>query len=396
MPFNGTVLQVIPALDAGGAERTAVEIAGAVVKSGGKAIVVSAGGRLEAEINEAGGVVIQLPVGSKNFLTIYRNTGRLARLIHEHAVDIVHVRSRAPAWSALWAARSTGTKLVSTYHGAYGAMSAMKRFYNSGMLRADLVIANSNFTATEIRKIYDTTPNDLVVIPRGADLERFDPAVVEEVRVKRLVGLWGLPAENGELKLLAPGRLTSWKGQEDVVEALGILAGNSPLAAKSGKTGAGKHSKFRLVFCGDAQGRDAFEQALREKLYERGVHSMVHVVGHCADMPAAYSWADAVLAPSRRPEAFGRIAVEAGAMAKPVVATDHGGARETIIDDKTGILVPPCDPVALADAIEGLQANFGVRKQLGLAARLHVAENYSIKAMCNATLLAYQSLTHNQ
>ena len=396
MPFNGTVLQVIPELDAGGAERTTVEIARALVESGGRAIVASAGGRLEAEIKTAGGEVVHLPVDSKNPLTIHQNAGRLASLIKEQSVDVVHVRSRAPAWSALRAARSKGAKFVSTYHGAYGTSSALKRFYNSAMLRADLVIANSNFTAAEIRKAYDIVPKSLVVIPRGADLERFNPGSVAADRVQALTTSWRLPEEKGAFKLLAPGRLTSWKGQEDAVEALAILAGNSPLARNSGKTGAGQSGKFQLVFCGDAQGRDAFEQALREKIDERGVRSMIHLVGHYADMPAAYSWADAVLAPSRRPEAFGRVAVEAGAMGKPVIATDHGGARETIIDDETGVLVPPSDPVALADAIEGLAANPDAGKQLGLAARAHVAENYSVEAMCGATLLAYQSLTRNQ
>ena len=392
MPFNGSVLQVIPALDAGGAERTTVEIARALVAAGGKALVASAGGRLEGEIEACGGRVFRMPVESKNPITIWRNGRRLADLIRAENVDLVHVRSRAPAWSTLWAAKATGIKSVSTYHGHYGTASSAKRLYNSGLLRTDLVIANSEFTAKTIRESYELALLSLKIVPRGADLDHFNPVLVTADRVTALTKAWRIDSVPDTVKLLAPGRLTAWKGQEDLVAALGILSGNSSPRSDSGKTGAGQYAKFQLVFCGDAQGRDAFEQTLRDKIRVCGVDSMTHIVGHCADMPAAYHWADAVIAPSRRPEAFGRVVVEAGAMSKPVIASNHGGGKETIIDQQTGVLIPPHNPDALAKAIMGLADDPAACDHMGLAARAHVTENYSIDAMCSSTLRAYQSL----
>jgi len=394
MPFNGTVLQVIPTLDTGGAERTTLEIGRAIVDAGGRSLVASAGGRREGEL-EAGGIgFIRLPVHSKNPWTIWRNAAHLANIVKAHDVDIIHVRSRAPAWSALWAARRTRTALVSTYHGAYKNASAAKRFYNSGVTRADLVIANSDFTALSIRAQYSFHGRRLVTIPRGADLTYFNPETITPDRIDRLCFGWALDEGAQEtFRLLAPARLTPWKGQEDIIEALSILAGNSSSLSLSGKNGAGHARKYTVVFCGDQQGKTDFKSALQQKMNERGVRFDMKLVGHCADMPAAYAWCDAVLAPSRRPEAFGRVAVEAGAMEKPVIATGHGGALETIIDGVTGILVAQEDPEALAEAIQDVaDLSVQARQNMGAAARQNIVENFSIEAMCKATLVAYDEL----
>ena len=205
MPFTGTVLQVIPALDAGGAERTTVEISRAIVDAGGKSFVVSAGGRLEKEIEDQGGGVFRMPAASKNPLQIWRNGDTLRSIIRQHKVDILHVRSRAPAWSALRAARAEGIRLVSTWHGAYNAGFAIKRLYNSGLGRADLVIANSAFTAESILKHYAFNPKKLVTIPRGADLTAFDPSRVSPSRVEALMTEWGL-SKNQRRSSAAPSR----------------------------------------------------------------------------------------------------------------------------------------------------------------------------------------------
>ncbi len=391
MTFRATVLQVIPALDAGGAERTTVEIARAVVDAGGRALVAARGGRLAAEIEAAGGEVFPMPVHSKSPLTILANRDRLKELIERESVDIIHVRSRAPAWSALWAAKATGRKLVSTYHGAYEARSPLKRLYNSAMVRADLVIANSAYTAASIRAQYDIDEAKLRVIPRGADLDAFDPAKVTGERAQALARGWSLPPANGALKLLLPGRLTPWKGQLAAIEAAALFAAREREKAPPG--GASQPPVLQLVLAGDAQERDGYVAELRREIGTRGVRDMIHLVGHCADMPAAYAWADAVLSPSTRPEAFGRVAVEAAAMARPVIASDHGGSRETVINGETGVLTPPGDVGALADAIARI-ARMGAagRAVIGAKAQARVKEIYSSRAMCEATLDAYKML----
>lgn len=384
MAFSKTVLQVIPALDAGGAERTTVEIASAIVRAGGRALVASRGGRLEAEIIEAGGKVFHMPVHSKNPLTILANRGRLLRLIRDERADIVHVRSRAPAWSALWAARAANIPLVATYHGAYEAQGALKRLYNSAMVRADLVIANSAFTAASIRAQYEIGDDRLVVIPRGADLGRFDPAGVAEGRIDALMRAWGVSRDEGALRLLLPARLTAWKGHDLAIEAVSRLALGDPGLR------TGQRRKLQLIFAGDAQGRDDFAASLRRDVETRGVRDLIQIVGHCSDMPAAYAWSDAVLAPSTRPEAFGRVAVEAGAMARPVIAADHGGARETVAEGETGFLTPPGDAAALAKAIEAVAAmTANERRAMGVRARERIGRLFSIEAMQRSTLDAY-------
>lgn len=387
MRFDKTVLQVIPELETGGAERTTVEIAAAIIAAGGRALVATRGGRMAAEVIAAGGEIVSMPVHSKNPAVMWANRGRLISLIRREAVDIIHVRSRAPAWSALWAAGAVGRPLVATYHGAYRAVNPLKRLYNSAMVRADLVIANSAFTAAAIRAGYDLGGRPLKVIPRGADLARFDPAAVPPARIEDLTRLWGFSEGRRGFRLLLPARLTPWKGQAEAIAAV------ARLAARVSSAASGQAPDLQLVLAGAAQGRDEYAAALQRQIETRGVRDMVHLVGDCADMPAAIAWADVVLCPSTRPEAFGRVAVEAGAMARPVIASDHGGARETVVDDVTGVLAPPGDVAALADAIARLQAmSQDERDAMGARARTRVQQRFSSEAMQRATLEAYAEL----
>jgi glycosyltransferase involved in cell wall biosynthesis len=381
--FEKTVLQIIPRLDAGGAERTTLEIAEAVVRAGGRALVATEGGRLEEAIKNAGGEIFRTRAASKNPLTVWANVGLVAEIVRREKVDIIHARSRAPAWSALWAARRTGVPFVTTYHGAYNAAGSFKRLYNSSMLRGDRVIANSHFTADRILAQGGVDPARLTVIPRGVDLGLFDPHKVSPSRLEKLTRGWGI-GENSGFRLLLPARLTPWKGHETAIAAVAKLKAGAP---------TGQGAALSLVFCGGARDKPDFECRLRAKVNERGVRDMVHLVGDCADMPAAYAWADAVLAPSTRPEAFGRVAVEAGAMGKPVIASDHGGARETVIDGETGFLVAPGDVNALAGAIERLRAMPAeARAMMGEKAHARAASVYSSAAMCDATLGVYRAL----
>lgn len=382
MGFKGTVLQVIPTLDSGGAERTTVEMARAIVAAGGKALVATSGGRMRDEVEKAGGRVIELAVASKNPLTILGNGQRLARLIRAEKVDIIHARSRAPAWSAFFAAKATGASFVTTWHGAYRASSPVKRLVNSIMARGDLAIANSEFTAAAIRAAYPVGDR-LKVIPRGADLIEFNPLAISGERIRALRARWGIGENGSALILLLPGRLTDWKGHDVAIAAL----------ARATAGASGVFPSFQLIFAGDERGRGDIAGSLMRRVNELGLQQMIRWVGHCDDMPAAYSLADMALAPSTRPEAFGRVAVEAGAMARVAIASNHGGARETIVDGETGLLVEPGSADALAAAIlKAAALGPDGRRAMGEKARARIASHYSTQAMTAATLAAYQDL----
>ncbi len=379
MTLPHTVLQIIPKLETGGAERTTVDMAAALTAAGWRALVVSEGGRLVPELEAAGGEHIHLPAASKSPLTILANAFRLKRIITQRNVALVHARSRAPAWSADLAARLAGVPFVTTYHGIYRAGNAAKRFYNSVMVKGDAVIANSEWTAERIRADYRRVPQRLAVIPRGVDLEVFDPAAVAPERIARLRAQWH--TKDGDLVVLLPGRLTRWKGQSVLIEALAAMKR------------AGRLPRLIAVLAGDAQGRDSYAAELRHAIGDSGLQNIVALPGHVSDMAAAYLAADIVISTSTKPEPFGRVPVEAGAMGRPVIATDHGGARETVIGDVTGMLIPPCDASALAAALERLIA-LGPegRAAMGAKAHAHMREHFSRERMCADTITLYREL----
>ncbi|NHK28545.1 glycosyltransferase family 4 protein [Parvularcula flava] len=373
-------MQVIPELETGGAERTTLEVAEAVIAAGGRAIVVSQGGPLVAEVEGLGARHIEMPAASKNPLVLYQNRVRLEKLIRAEGVDLVHARSRAPAWSAHGAARAAGVPFITTYHGIYRARSSLKRAYNSIMARGDYVIANSEYTAQAVLAEHSpkplAIPSRLIVIHRGADLRRFSPDRVTVDRVAAIEQAW----QGGKkLKILLPGRLTEWKGQQDLIEAAQILR----------KTR--QETDFRIVLAGSDQGRSGYRAALEQAIGAAGLEGDILLPGNCDDMPAALSWADIVISASRRPEAFGRVAIEAQAMARPVIATGHGGTMETVVDGQTGWLYPPGDVAALAERIAAFAALSGPERQvIGAAARGNAAENFSVARMTERTLQVYR------
>lgn len=383
-----TILQVIPGLDAGGAERTTIDVAGAVTAAGGKALVASAGGRLEAELAEMGGELIRLPAGSKNPLTILANAGRLEKIIRERKVSVIHARSRAPAWSAFFAARSMKIPFITTYHGAYKAGGWLKRQYNGVMAAGTMVIANSEFTGAEIAKAYKLDKKRIAVIPRGTDFSAFDRSKITLERVLELKAQWGLAGFRGPIILL-PGRLTRWKGQLVFIEALAQLKR------------AGRLSDAMAVLAGDAQGRDAYVEEMKLAIEGAELQNRVKIVGHIEDMPTAYAASTLVVSASTEPEAFGRVIVEASAMGLPVIATDHGGARETVIaappEQITGWLTPPGDAGALAGAIgAALALTPQERAAMGARGAAYVKRRYSREAMCRATLQVYLRVIDGQ
>lgn len=377
-----TILQVIPDLSAGGAERTVIEMAEAIVMAGGEALVASRGGRLEVALTDAGGELIEMNAKSKNPFVLQANTGKLVKLIRERGVSLVHARSRAPAWSALAASNKANIPFVTTYHGAYSGKSALKIRYNSVMARGDIVIANSEWTAAHVRDVHGVDPTKLVTIPRGVDLDVFAPSAVSPERIEAARAAWRLDVPEGisPLVLLLPARLTDWKGHRVAIEAVSRLSRE-------------EQAGVRLVLAGDPQGRDKYVDTLEDLILEHGLGGVVKLAAHWDDMPAAYLAADIILQPSTRPEAFGRVAAEAAAMGRPVIAADHGGARETVVEGLTGARVKPGDASELAGAIRAIRdIGVGGRKSMGEAGMTHVGERFSKRGLQIATLRVYAGL----
>ena len=338
-------MQIVPQLETGGAELSAVEISEAVVQAGGRSLVISEGGRLAPRVTAAGGELINFPAATKNPAGMVANAFRLDRLIKAEKIDLLHVRSRAPAWSALLATRRTRVPLIATYHGAYGERGPVKNLYNSVMVRGDLVIANSRYTADLIRSRYGTPEARIRVVHRGVDPKVFDPAAMTPERLSAMRTRWQVrPSDKIVLHM---ARLTDWKGQRVVIEAAGRLAA-------SGSSSPAHDAVF--VFAGDAQGRTAYLRQLEQQAAALGIAGQVQFPGHVDDIPAAFAVAHVAVVASTEPEAFGRAAIEAQAMGCPVIATDIGAPPETVLaeprtraEDSTGWLVAPGDPGPLAE-----------------------------------------------
>ena len=375
-PRNPTVLQVLPSLITGGVERGTIEITQAVAAAGWTALVASAGGRLVKAVEAAGGHHITLPLDRKDPLTIWRNAARLADVVRAHAVDLVHARSRAPAWSAWLACRRTGAHFVTTYHGVYGEDLPFKRSYNAVMAKGERVIAASCFVARLIAARHGTDPTRIRVIPRGVDPVTFDPAKVAGDRLARLARQWALP--DGALVVLLPGRLTGWKGHAVLIDALARMAGRQMCG----------------VLVGSDQGRHHYTDRLLRQAASVGVTERLRLVGECDDMPAALMLADVVVHASIEPEAFGRVVIEAQAMGRPVIASDLGGPVETIEHGVTGWRSPPGDAGALAAAIDMVLAlPADQRTEIGRKARASVLRGRTVADMQQATLEVYRQVT---
>jgi glycosyltransferase involved in cell wall biosynthesis len=401
-----TILQIIPQLDAGGAELSVVEIAGGVARAGGRSMVLAEPGRLAASIVAVGGEVHPFPAATKNPLRILANAGRIARIAASEGVDLIHARSRAPAWSALMAARRLSIPFVTTYHGAYSERNVLKRLYNSVMARGDVVIANSNYTAALIATRYGTPAERVEVIHRGVDTAAFDPGRITPERVTALRRSWGVAPHRPVI--LQAARLTRWKGQGVLIDAAARLAAQ------------GKLQDVVVVLAGDAQGRLGYVEELRDRIAQLGLGAYVHIVGHVEDMAAAYLTAHVTVVASTEPEAFGRTAIEAAALGCPVIATDIGAPPETVLAEaegqtlgaptyvesrplgtrgtippagSTGWLVEPGRAEALAERLaEALALTPPERAAMGERARRNVIANFSVTSMQRSTLGVYDRL----
>lgn len=373
------ILQIIPELGPGGAEQGCIDIAAELMHVGATAIVVSNGGPRVHELSRSGAQHITLPVHSKNPLVMWKNITSLRRLIREHDVDIVHARSRAPAWSAWRACKGTNSRFMTTCHAPYNTQNNAKKFYNSSIAKGERVIAISSFVAQYLTDHFGLDGRTIRTIHRGIALEKFHPTAVTAERMIKLAREWRIP--DGASIIMLPGRLTRWKGHHVLIEAMQKL--------KRPENGGD-------VFCvliGSDQGRSEYTQELEASIRERGLEGRVRIVDHCNDMPAAYMLANVVVSASTDPEGFGRIPIEGQAMGRPVIATDHGGARETIKRGETGWLIPPNDADALSTAIsEALSLTANQRAILATRAMAHIAENFTREKMAFETLNVYAEL----
>ncbi len=373
------VMQIIPELGAGGAEQGCIDIAAHLVANGAKALIVSHGGARVKELTRIGATHISLPVHSKNLFVIWKNIYALRKLIDRHGVHIVHARSRAPAWSAYYACQKTKAHFMTTCHAPYNIHNESKRFYNSAIVRGEIVIAISRFVARYLQENYGLEPAKIRLIPRGIPLERFHPTAVTPERMIDLARGWRIP--DGANIVMLPGRLTRWKGHHVLIEAMAQM----------------DRKDLFCVMIGSDQGRKEYRSELEKTIRDKGLAGRVRIVDHCRDMPAAYMMATVVVCPSTDPEGFGRVPVEAQAMGRPVIASDHGGAQETIIAGETGWLVPPSDPAALARAIQDvLQLTPLERVKLATRAMAHVAADFTKEQMAEATLAVYAELLQGQ
>jgi len=376
------VLQVIPKLGYGGAETGCYDLAHYLHEQNCSSYIVTSGGELLKYVNKKKVKVIRLPVHSKNPILIFVNALILTFIILFLNISIVHARSRAPAWSCLFATKITGRKFVTTFHGTYNFKSSIKKFYNSIMLRSDLIIAGSNFIFSHINDNYLKYLNPkkkFLVIFRGINVDYFDSSTTLDSDEDKLLKKWKI--NRGKKLILMPGRLTSWKGQELFIEAINLV--NKELG----------HEAFYVVILGSDQGRKIYKKKLMRLVEQYRLNNQLRFVDECKKMPAAYKIATIVVSASIEPEAFGRVSVEAQSMEKPIIASNIGGSNETIIDNKTGILFESGKAESLSKKIiEVLQLDESTLKSMGNEGRKNVIKKFNIEKMCFSTYSEYKKL----
>ena len=376
------VLQVIPKLGYGGAEIGCYDLAHYLPENKCSSYIVTSGGQLLKFIDQKKVKLIKLPVHSKNPILIFFNSIALIFIILFHNISIVHARSRAPAWSCLIATKITRRKFVTTFHGTYNFKNSIKKFYNSVMVRSNLIIAGSNFIFSHIKNNYSKyldLKKKFLVIFRGINVDYFDPSTTLEAEEDNLRLSWGVPID--KKLILMPGRLTPWKGQEVFIEALNLV--NKELG----------HQPFYAVILGDGQGRDIYTKKIKRLAEQYRLLSQLKFIEHCKNMPLAYKVSDLVVSASIEPEAFGRVAIEAQSMEKPIIASNIGGSNETIINNKTGFLFESCNPESLSKKIiEVLNLDESRLKLMGIEGRKNIIKKFNVEKMCFSTYSEYKKL----
>ena len=376
------VLQVIPKLGYGGAETGCYDLAHYLNEVGCKSYIITSGGELIKYIDKKKVTLIKLPVHSKNPLLILVNSIIISFIILFLNISIVHARSRAPAWSCYFATRITRRKFVTTFHGTYNFQNKIKKFYNSIMVKSDLLIAGSNFIFSHIHENYSKYLNPkkkFLVIFRGINTEYFDPNNIKQDDIIKLKNLWKL--DKNKKIILLPGRLTSWKGQEMFIESLNIFRSSNP------------EIDFMAIILGTDQGRTVFRKKLENLVQQYDLTKNIKFVDHCKKMPLAYYLSDVVISSSIEPEAFGRVSIEAQSMKKPIIASNIGGSNETIIDNKTGLLFESGNPQALSNKLkEIIKLDTLTLDLMGNEGRKNVLNRFNIEKMCFNTYSEYKKL----
>jgi len=377
------VLQVIPRLGYGGSETGCYDLAHYLVENDCSSYIVTSGGELLRYVNKKKVKVIRLPVHSKNPILMFFNSLILIFIILFFNISIVHARSRAPAWSCLLATKVTRRKFVTTFHGTYNFNGFMKKFYNSVMLRSDLIIAGSNFIFSHINENYSkyliNLKKKFLVIFRGINTDYFNSNIIKQLEENKLISFWNI--DKNKKLILLPGRLTSWKGQEMFIEAINLV--NKEIDPET----------FNVVILGSDQGRKIYKQKLLRLVEQHRLANQVKFIDNCKNMPVAYKISDLIVSSSIEPEAFGRVSVEAQSMEKPIIASNIGGSKETIINDKTGFLFEAGKPASLSKKIiEVMQLDETTLKFLGNEGRKNVIKKFNIEKMCFSTYLEYKKI----
>ena len=382
MATNLKVLQVIPKLGYGGAETGCFDIAHYLPENNCESFIVTSGGELLKFVDKKKVKIFKLPVQSKNPLLIFINSIILIGIILLNNISIVHARSRAPAWSCLLASKITGRKFVTTFHGTYNFKTNLKKFYNSVMVRSDLIIAGSNFIFSHIKENYSMYLNSkkkFLVIFRGINVDYFDSSTTLENDEKKLLKQWDI--EKDKKIILLPGRLTSWEGQEVFIEAVNLI--NIELG----------YEAFYTVILGSDQGRELYKKKLIRLSEQYRMSKQIRFIDHCKNMALAYKVSDIIVSASNEPEAFGRVSVEAQSMGKPIVASNIGGSNETVIDEKTGFLFETNNAKSLSKQIlRVLNMDETSLKMMGIEARKNVTQRFNVEKMCFSTYSEYKRL----
>ena len=377
MQEKPNILQVIPTLNISGAEQGCFDVANYLTKNGFTSNVVTSSGYRIDQLKKNGSIVNKIPVHSKNPVTIIFNIFRILKIVKKNNINIIHARSRAPAWSCYFVAKIARIKFITTFHGTYNFNNKIKKFYNSIMLRSDYVIAISEFIYNEIKTKYAYSKKNISVISRGIDIKYLDPSKIDYKKVNNF--LKDLNLENNSIKLVLPGRVSGWKGHKIAIEAMTYLR------EKSSKD-------FVLLLVGPTDNLKLKNNLLR-KINELKLENIVKFIGPSKEMDLVYSIADIVLSCSTDPEAFGRIPVEAQAMGKVIIASNHGGHRETIINGLSGFLYPPLNPIELANSIiKAISNEIYLDEQYKIKRRQIILDNFTDLNMCQKTLEVYNKV----
>jgi len=377
------VLQVIPRLGYGGAETGCYDLAHFLPEKDCKSYIATSGGELLDFVDKKKVRIFKLPVHSKNPILIVLNSIIISFIILIYNINIVHVRSRAPAWSCLLAAKITFRKIVSTFHGTFNFENKIKKFYNSVMVRTDLVIAGSNFIFSHINENYGNffleNKRKLLVIFRGINTSYYNPQKISPIKLDKFAMQNSI--DRNKFIILLPGRLTEWKGQKIFIDAIKLLSEKNNI------------SPFEAIILGSDQGRSVYKKKLTGLVQQHRLNKIIKFITHCEEMPVAYGIANLVCSCSTEPEAFGRVSVEAQSMQLPIIASDIGGSKETIINDKTGFLYKNKSSIDLANSIEAImQKNYNLLKSLGIEGRKNVLKRFDVDKMCQTTLNEYKKL----